>query len=174
MANTVELLLSLLTIGGQVFLVLLLALRLFSWKAKWMKSIKDFFGKNGLLFALIISLSSIIGSLYFSIILEYPPCELCWYQRVFMYPIAFVILASMIFKKKDASLYSIVLASVGFLVSLYHVIILNLPNVVEICAVGEVSCLTEYFTYFGYVTIPVMSLTGFLMIIVFCLLSWKK
>jgi len=118
----------------------------------------------------IIALGAVALSLFYSEIVGYPPCELCWIQRIFLYPQ--LILFGMELYKRDRSIvdFSIVFAILGALTSIYHVYIetggvSSLPCA-AVNAVGQVSCATRYIYEFGYVTIPVMSLTLSVFIII--------
>ena len=120
----------------------------------------------------IISLVATFGSLFFSEVLKYPPCALCWYQRIFMYP-QVIILGLAIFKK-DLSVvtYSISLSLVGFIIALYHNFVQFGFSALPCPAVGNsVSCAKLFFIEFGYITIPLMSLVAFSMMIIFVIFS---
>ena len=45
-----------------------------------------FLAKKGFILAFIVALVSMCGSLYYSDVLGYEPCKMCWYQRICMYP----------------------------------------------------------------------------------------
>lgn len=125
------------------------------WTPAWLS-------RNSLLFAFLLVLSSFIGSLYYSSIAGFAPCVLCWYQRIFIVG-QIVVLGVAIHRGegKTALPYAVALAIIGGLVAVYHNI---LPFFEEsyVCAPGEVSCLADYVTGFGYITIPVMSITAFI------------
>ena len=73
--------------------------------------------------ALLISLAAVLGSLYFSEVLKLPPCTLCWYQRVFIYPLPLILTAGIL--NKDYKVYNYVfpLTILGLLLSIYHVLL---------------------------------------------------
>lgn len=139
-----------------------------------LKSSILFFKKHGLGLAFFIALASTLGSLFYSEIVGYEPCVLCWYQRIFMYPQ--VVLLGLAMFKKDLSIikYSISLSVIGAILAGYHYLLqLNIIKVLPCPAVGySVSCSKLFVMQFGYITIPLMSFTAFLMIIFF-LLSYK-
>lgn len=113
------------------------------------------------------SLVATMGSLYFSEIMKYEPCELCWYQRILMYPM--VILLGVAYVRKDfqAALYSTILSGIGLLVSLYHYSIQKVSILSESApACGRVPCTGEYINLFGFITIPFLALTGFIIIFI--------
>ncbi|OVE74587.1 hypothetical protein BVX95_02020 [archaeon D22] len=142
---------------------------------KFFKSAETFFTKNSLGFVFIISATATLGSLFFSEILGFLPCKLCWIQRIFMYPIA--ILSGVALYRKDINVkyYILPLAIIGSLFSIYHYFTQLFPAETGsiFCAIGEASCQTAYTFAYGYITIPMMALTAFILIIVFSLISKK-
>jgi len=131
-----------------------------------------FFNENVLLLGFIAGLSSVVVSLFYSQIVGYPPCELCWVQRIFLYPQ--MILFGLGLYKKDWSIvdYSLIFAILGSLVSIYHTYIESGGSSSLSCATGalaqssgQTSCVIRYVYEFGYITIPVMCLTLSLFII---------
>ena len=133
------------------------------------------FLKNHILYiAWIVSLASIVISLYFSNVLNFTPCILCWYQRICMYPLAIILGIGIL--KKDSSLfyYGFPLALIGWLISIYHNLLYYkiIPESAGPCIQG-VSCTTKFIEYFGFVSIPFLSFLSF-SIIIFCLWMYKK
>src|SRR3989344_2393163 len=135
------------------------------------KSIKQ----NIVYIALIQAIIATLGSLYFSEIRHFTPCILCWYQRVLMYPLTIIITVGIL--KKDKGLYQYVLpiSILGTIVALYHVLLQKgiLPEAIAPCTLGA-SCTTKFVGYFGFITIPVMSLTAFIVISVIMFLYLKR
>lgn len=133
----------------------------------------NFLSENVLSLAFLVALSATLGSYFLSEIAKYPPCALCWYQRIFMFPQPIILGIGLLKNDKSAKLYSGVLALVGFMIAIYHIIVQSslLPAP---CSVDSVNCATKQFVYFGYVTIPVMSATAFASIILLLFLDWKK
>ena len=126
-----------------------------------------FLGKHGLKFAFFFAFLATAASLFYSDIAGYVPCVLCWYQRIFMYPL--VILFGMAWAKKDSKIlsYTTVLASLGLLISLYHNYISMGGTELFSCDNSGVSCLRQYVFEYDYVTIPSMAFTAFVLILVF-------
>jgi len=113
----------------------------------------------------VVSLIATSGSLFFSEVLKYIPCELCWYQRIFMYPL--VILLGVASAKKDyrMSQYGLILSIIGGLISLYHYLIQKVPFLNDLGdACGIIPCNTDYINWFGFITIPFLALIAFCMI----------
>lgn len=118
----------------------------------------------------VVFLQSLIAtliSLYYSEIRNFAPCVLCWYQRIFMYPLVLSSIVAIIRKDRLAHWYILPPAIIGFLIALYHVLLQTgmLSEIITPCAIG-VSCITKNVGYFGFITIPVMSLASFTVIII--------
>lgn len=115
--------------------------------------------------AWLVSLVATVGSLYFSEVRHFVPCTLCWYQRILMYPQ--VVLLGVAAWSRDVGVvrYALPLTALGAVTASYHVLDQKVPGFgfAGVCASG-VPCNVSYVNYFGFVTIPVMSLTAFLMI----------
>ncbi|WP_213423928.1 disulfide oxidoreductase [Bhargavaea massiliensis] len=131
--------------------------------------------ENMLLAIWTVSLVATAGSLYFSEVRGYIPCEMCWYQRILMYPI--VVIGAVAFFRKDfrAAVYTLALSVIGGLISLYHYGIQKLPALQDSApSCGQVSCTGAYINWFGFVTIPFLALTSFIIIAVVSLLMLKR
>jgi disulfide bond formation protein DsbB len=124
----------------------------------------------------VVSIIATFGSLYFSEIKQFVPCELCWYQRILMYPMA--ILLGVAYVKKDwkMSFYSMILSGIGGLISLYHYSIQKISYMGETATFCErgVSCTGQYINWFGFITIPFLALTAFVIIFVISFIIWKQ
>lgn len=111
------------------------------------------------------------GSLFYSEVMYFPPCSLCWYQRIAMYPLV-AILGVAIWKRDDQNIraYALPLSIIGLLIALYQCamtygVIEEIP-----CAVNQtVSCTIRWVNYYGFITIPLMSLVAF-SVITLCLI----
>lgn len=114
------------------------------------------------------TLVATIGSLFYSEIMGYLPCELCWYQRILMYPLVIVYGLAIIKKDLQIALPGIFLSGIGMIVSAYHYGLQKLPalqNTGGFC--GNIPCNLQYVNYFGFITIPFLA--GIAFITVFCL-----
>jgi len=134
-----------------------------------------FLKENLLQLALLQAIVATLGSLFFSQILNLPPCLLCWYQRIFMYPLI-VILAVGIWKKdKNIPLFVLPLSLIGTIIAIYHNLLYYkiIPESLAPCTLG-VSCTTKQIELLGFITIPLLSLCAFLLIDVLMLLYKRK
>lgn len=129
--------------------------------------------KHAFLLAFVLAIAGIALSLFYSKVIGYEPCELCWYLRVFLYPLAVVFGAELVHKEKGHSLWwsATILSGLGLLLSVYQYVAVKFFPGSLICDSGSVSCAKNYFTYFGYITIPMMALTSFLAIFLLLLLE---
>jgi disulfide bond formation protein DsbB len=124
-------------------------------------------------------LAAVVGSLVYSNLVGFPPCDLCWWQRIFMYPQ--LIIVAMAWRKKDTTIldYLVPLSVIGALIALYQSFIQwgFSFGIAGGCAAAGGECAKVYFTQYGYITIPVMSLTVFIYILslkfVYYHKSWK-
>jgi disulfide bond formation protein DsbB len=168
LVSAVNQIFSFLTVAGDVFIVLLfigLALEYSGKNPGLMGIIK----KNGLWLAFATALVSMLVSLFYSDIIGYEPCKLCWLARIFMYPQVFLLGMALWKKERGIADYSIVLSVIGAAISGYQLLLQFGITSAAPCAATAVSCTKIYFEYFGYVTIPVMAFTAFLLMIGFVL-----
>lgn len=131
--------------------------------------------KKGILYlAWIVSLTSTLVSLYFSEILKFVPCVLCWWQRIFMYPIVLILPIGIFIKDKNIWIYVLTLSISGFFVSFYqNLLYFNfLPQIFSSCTVG-VSCTARFIQVLGFLDIPQLSLVAFALITTLMLIYRK-
>lgn len=124
------------------------------------KVISRFVERRALMLSFLLVGGSVLGSFYYSGILGFEPCRLCIYQRWLM--IALAVVAGLAAYRGDRGAFPYIagLSFTGFLVGLYHTLLPILQSS-YVCAPGEVSCTAIYVTGFGYITIPIMSVTVF-------------
>lgn len=121
------------------------------------------------------SVLAMFGSLYFSEIRHYEPCELCWYQRILMYPLTLILGVAIVKKDYRISLYSMILTAVGACISLYHYSIQKVPFLADnAISCGRIPCTGQYINWFGFVTIPFLALVAFVIIFILSLMMWKR
>lgn len=134
-----------------------------------------FFKKYVLYIAFFQAFTAMLISLFFSEILKFPPCVLCWYQRIFMYPLVVIFAVGILKKDKLVSFYAWPLIAAGWLIALYHNLLYYniLPEAAAPCING-VSCTTKFIEWFGFITIPFLSLTAFTILGLLMLIYRKR
>ncbi len=118
-----------------------------------------------LFIALLAAWIATLGSLYFSEIAGFVPCKLCWVQRIFMYPLAAILLVAVVRRDDDVPYYVLPLSLIGMGVSTYHYLLQKTDLFTEstVCA-GGVPCSIDYINWLGFITIPFLALTAFVII----------
>ena len=134
---------------------------------------KAWLHKNLLYLAWFIALIATVGSLFFSEVMDLPPCVLCWYQRIALYPLVFIIGNGIITRDPRLKNYALPLCLAGLAVSLYHNLLYYgiLPDSITPCAEG-VPCTSRQLEWLGFITIPLLSLAAFVSVAL-CLLIYK-
>lgn len=140
-----------------VSLVLLLGLL----GVPFLSKLVDFVGRRAFLVSFLMLMVSLIGSLYYSSVANFPACVLCWAQRVFIYPQAVIFGLALWYKRRDVLLYTATLSAIGLGIALYNIYVESFAVVSAICEPNSIlaSCTEKYVEGFGYITIPVMSAT---------------
>ncbi|MCH4568359.1 disulfide oxidoreductase [Bacillus sp. ES1-5] len=122
--------------------------------------------KYHIAFAWTIATSAMLISLFFSEWMKLPPCDLCWYQRMAMYPLVLILGIGMYRRDPHVSTYAFPFACMGLMLSVYQITIQAFPiSEMKTCSVG-VSCTEDYLNLFGFISIPMLSFIGFLAIII--------
>lgn len=124
--------------------------------------------------AWVVALVATVGSLFFSEVMLLPPCVLCWYQRIAMYPLVFIIGVGILLGDRRVKFYALPVCLGGLVVAVYHNLLYYgiLPESIAPCTQG-ISCTSVQLEWLGFITIPLMSLTAFVLI-TFCLLFYKS
>lgn len=125
--------------------------------------------------ALAQSIVATLGSLFFSEVMKWTPCVLCWYQRILMYPLIAIITVGIVRKDKGLPYYVLPLSILGWLIALYHNLLYYhiLPESTAPCLLN-VSCTTRYFVWFGFLSIPLLSFIAFSVINVAMIMYLQK
>ncbi|NOT47111.1 MAG: disulfide bond formation protein B [Acidobacteria bacterium] len=115
--------------------------------------------------AWVTALVGMAGSLFFSEVMDLPPCVLCWYQRIAMYPLVLIIGIGILTNDTRWKVYALPLALIGLALAVYHNLVYYgiVPESLTPCTQG-VSCSQRQIEWFGIVTIPLMGLVSFLLI----------
>ncbi|PEL10564.1 disulfide oxidoreductase [Bacillus sp. AFS017336] len=128
-----------------------------------------------LFFTWIVSIIATLGSLSFSVINHWTPCSLCWYQRIFMYPIVFIVGIAVYKNKIKDVIYVLPLSLIGMCISIYHILIQKVPAMKETATqCGPVPCTGDYLNWFGFITIPMLAFVAFLLINICCISLLRK
>jgi disulfide bond formation protein DsbB len=175
MTHAVIVTLAALGVAGQVLAAVLLAvglLALFGVRAPLALTRSLVWGSE-LWLTFIVAAVATGGSLYFSESAGFVPCELCWYQRICMYPLSITTLLAALARDHRAARYLLPLPIFGAGVSMYHILIENgVVGQAQGCLISAPGgCATKWINEFGYVTIPTLALTGFALAFAFLLLA---
>jgi len=163
--------LSVLTLIGAIIIGVLLLDALVALLRKKSSALSVFVSRHGLMLMFIVSLVATLGSLFLSEIAGWTPCKDCWLQRIVMYP-QVVILGIALWKKdRSVALYVLAFCLIGIVLSTDHYIdqVMEAMKPIEVdpavpCDDTGVSCAkTQIHFRFGYITIPMMALTAFVL-----------
>ena len=123
---------------------------------------------------LLVSVSA-LGSLFFSYVMEFAPCVLCWYQRIFLFPLVLILAIGLFPFDKKVVKYALPLAIAGWLTAVYHNLLYAgfIPKSIQPCSQG-VSCIEEYINLFGFLSIPVLSLLSFSTIVTLLIILYRR
>jgi disulfide bond formation protein DsbB len=114
----------------------------------------------------LVSSISTMGSLFFSYVMGFAPCVLCWYQRICLFPLVIILAVGLFPFDKNVVKFALPLAIAGWLTAFYHNLLYSrvIPENIQPCSQG-VSCTEKYIELFGFLTIPMLSLLSFSTII---------
>lgn len=127
--------------------------------------ITDWIEEGSLYIAVIAAWTAMLGSLYFSEVAGYVPCAFCWYQRILMYPLAVIIPIGLLLRDRFLPFYVLPLSVTGIGFATYHYLLQKTDLFINVntCQVG-VPCSGIWVNWFGFITIPFLALTAFLVI----------
>jgi disulfide bond formation protein DsbB len=155
--------LAVLGLVGQV-LVVLLVLAFVAARDR----LRDWLWGYELWAAFVVAAIATGGSLFLSEVAGFVPCEMCWFQRICMYPLSLLTLFAAYHGDHRVARYLVPFPVVGAGVAIYHILIENgVVSKPTQCAVGAADCGTKWINYFGYMTIPTLALTAFALLIIF-------
>jgi disulfide bond formation protein DsbB len=157
-------------LAAALLLIAVLALAGVDWPLRALRA-----GVEGyeLWLAFLVAAIATGGSLFFSEIAHFVPCELCWYQRICMYPLSITTLLPALADDHRTARYLLPLPVVGAGVSVYHLLVENgVVGQTGTCLISAPGgCATKWINEFGYVTIPTLALTGFALVFAFLALA---
>ena len=160
--QTFSALLTLVALAGGLMTLLSLVVRA-SWTETWLATVRAY----GLWAMCAVTATAMVGSLYFSESVGYAPCKLCWYQRIAMYSIAIISFVAALRKDNNVARYTIVLAPLGLIVSVYHYLLeWEIINESSVCSL-DVPCTSIWFREFGFITLCFMAGCAFIATISF-------
>jgi disulfide bond formation protein DsbB len=171
----VQLFYALLAIAAQVAMagvvIVWLAARASPTARAWYDDLAQLVRPNALAACFIVALLATAGSLYFSEVAGFQPCTLCWYQRIAMYPLVVVFGIAAAYRDRGIDRYAGAIAGIGALIAAYHVALEVFPGLDTGACSVTVPCTLVWFREFGYISMPVLALTAFLLILT--LLSFR-
>lgn len=117
--------------------------------------------------AWVLAVGAMLGSLFFGEVMKLPPCTLCWYQRICLFPLTAVLAVGIVRRDPGLVAYALPLALAGLAIGVYHNLLYYgvIPESLSPCTQG-VSCSTRQIEWLGFITIPMMSLAAFVSILV--------
>ncbi len=123
----------------------------------------------------LIATLATLGALFMGEVMGLTPCVLCWYQRIFMFPLVFILAAGLLPYDPRIIRYALPLASGGLLVAVFHLLLVAgyIPEGLTPCTQG-IPCATVQIEWFGFVTIPLLSAVAFLTINALLIASYFK
>jgi disulfide bond formation protein DsbB len=130
------------------------------------EQLRDDLGRFALPLAWLVAAVTTVGSLYYSKVQGYVPCELCWYQRICMYPFAVILGIAAFRRTPSVRVYAIPVLSIGAAIAAYHSWIQAYPpsNGTSFCS-ATASCTERYVWEFGFISLPFMALSAFVVMI---------
>jgi len=131
-----------------------------------LKILISFLGKYSLYLAFLQAWVATIGSLYFSEVQKLEPCVLCWWQRIFMYPIIIILSVGMLRKDKNVVFYVLPMSIIGAAIAFYQYLLQFTPlaEINPLVCTSSAPCEEIQVAYFGFITIPFLSLLAFVAI----------
>lgn len=174
LTKSVPFALAIFTLISQLVLIFVLFTILIREEDQRILGVRKQITQNAQKLALIVSSTGMMGSLFMQFVVGWEPCELCWFQRIFMYPIPIILLHSII-EKRNGLKIAFPLAIIGGIIAAYHygVQFFNLASVCQITS-GTSECALKMYAPFGYITIPMMALSAFVIIGLLHKLSEKE
>jgi len=163
--NNVVAILSLVSLAGAVGLVV--------YRMAGGPEASQLLGDKAIWLAWLVALVATIGSLIYSEVIHFVPCRLCWYQRIAMYPLSFVLLVGAIRREAVVKYYGLPLALVGLAISIYHNVIQLNPSLEGGSCDPLNPCSARSVEVFGFMDIPFMAGAGFILISVLLALYVK-
>jgi disulfide bond formation protein DsbB len=167
--STVSLFYALLAVVATAAVIGLLGLavaaRRSSTAGRWLDSLRSSLGSSALLAAFVVATLATVGSLYFSEVAHFEPCRLCWYQRIAMYPL--VVILGIAAWRRDVRVrrYAVPVTVIGAVIATYHYALEWLPWLDSGVCSATTPCTIVWFREFGFISLPYLALSAFLLIV---------
>lgn len=173
--DTVTTFFALLAVLALVVVVLVAATAAFSAlrgrTPRWAAEARSAVAPVALPLAAAVALTCTLGSLYLSEVAKFPPCILCWYQRIAMYPLVVILVVASLRRDRSVKWYVVPQAVIGLGISVYHYLVERFPDTVSFSCSTDVPCSTVWVWKFHFLSIPAMAGLGFALIITLVLLA---
>ncbi len=160
---------AILALGAMVAIVAIVGLRLVAAVSDAARDAFDavaaVIAPNALGLAWFVALLATAGSLYFSEIAGFTPCTLCWYQRIAMYPLIVVLAIGAARRDRAVAWTALALAGIGAVIAGYHVALEWIPSLDTGACAAATPCTFVWFRVFGFISLPTLALTAFLLIL---------
>lgn len=120
--------------------------------------------RSSLYIATLAAWIATVGSLFLSEVLLWVPCVLCWYQRILMYPLALILPIGILRRDRGLPWYVLPLSLFGAGIALYHYLLIKTNLFPPPPCAGTIPCTVEYMNFLGFINVPFLALTAFLII----------
>jgi disulfide bond formation protein DsbB len=168
--DTGTLFLALLSVAAELTILIVVVLALFA--RPMLHRVRAALGGQTLQLAFVVALVSTLGSLWLSEGANFTPCRLCWYQRIAMYPMAVILGIAAFRRDVKVRIYALPVVAIGASISVWHILIERFPSLESSTSCDPANpCSLIWTKRFGYLTIPTMALSAFVLIATLLLLS---
>ncbi|MCU1393942.1 MAG: Disulfide bond formation protein DsbB [Ilumatobacteraceae bacterium] len=166
-------LLSLVSLAAAVFVVAVWILARRSDASAGTRAMLSTIADSALWLGWLVAATTTAGSLYYSLGADFLPCELCWYQRICVYPFSLVLLVAAWRRDRQVWRYVVPVALVGLVISIYHTQLQAFPDQHTFCSLNN-PCTTRYVWELGFVSLPFMAMSAFVLIITLALVATQS
>jgi disulfide bond formation protein DsbB len=142
------------------------------FRKSWGKDTIEYVGRRALGLSLLTALAAVLGSIFYSSVMGFVPCDLCWWQRIFLFPQVILFLTALKYKDRRVFEYAWRLSALSIIVSIYNIYIQTGGDPLIPCSATS-SCTKVYVIAFNYVTIPTMALTVGVYLLLLALIGRK-
>jgi disulfide bond formation protein DsbB len=169
--NKIFSMLAIASIGISTIIILsYLFTKLFPVKSSIINNFNQLIYDNSVVFSWAIATLALLGSLFYSEISGFVPCTFCWYERIAMYPLVLILGIGILRRNKEIWAYGLPFSLIGLVISIYHYQLQIIPDQQSVSCSSETSCSGSWIMEFGFVTMPFMALSTFLLISVLLLI----